>query len=206
MISGSWLGGVVQLHLVRHGRPLIEPGEPASSWKLDYAATPDLQRLRTFMDANIGVASWHSSNEPKAVATAGALTDSEVDVVPTLREAVRSDWFPHQEKFQAAVLAAFGTPTIPARPGWEPIDQTRARICAAAFGIVDQSRTDVVLVGHGTAWTLLVSEITGRPPDLESWGRLLMPDLCTLDLNTGHMTRAWGNWQLGCPAAPTAVS
>jgi broad specificity phosphatase PhoE len=39
---------------------------------------------------------------------------------------------------------------------------------------------DVVLVGHGTAWTVLVAELTGRPPDLARWESLAMPDLITV--------------------------
>ena len=196
------MGYEVLLHLVRHGRPLIEPGKPASSWRLDAAASPDVQGLQVFMRTNAAAASWHSSDEPKAIATASALTDGEVEVVPMLREAVRADWFPHQDQFQAAALAAFARPAHAARPGWEPFDQTRARIRATADKIVKRSRTDVVLVGHGTAWTLLVSDITGQPPDLESWRRLGQPDLCTLDLDTTSVVRAWGTWQLNdSPAA-----
>lgn len=191
----EWLGDEVLLHLVRHARPVIEPGKPASSWRLDPAA-PDLQRLRTFLHTNTAAASWHSSDEPKAVATASALTDGEVEVVPMLKEAVRADWFPHRDQFEAAALAAFARPADAAHPGWEPFDQTRARVRATADKIVRRSRTDVVLVGHGTAWTLLVSDITGQPPDLESWRRLGQPDLCTLDLDARSVVRAWGTWQL----------
>jgi broad specificity phosphatase PhoE len=197
----------VLLHLVRHGRPTIEPGKLASSWQLDPAASPGLQRLRSFMVANAPAASWHSSDEPKAVATASALTDGEVEVVPMLREAGRADWFPLQDQFRAAVLAAFSEPTIAACPGWEPFDQTRARVRVSADEIVGRSPNDVVLVGHGTAWTLLVSDITGQPPDLESWARLGLPDLCTLDLHTESVVRAWGTWQSHGSAAhrPTVV-
>ena len=41
---------------------------------------------------------------------------------------------------------------------------------------------DVVLVGHGAAWTMLVSELTGRPPDLDRWATLRMPDVIALDV------------------------
>jgi len=37
------------------------------------------------------------------------------------------------------------------------------------------------------------------PAALESWRRLRMPDLCTLDLSTGSVAQAWGNWQLKLP-------
>jgi len=40
---------------------------------------------------------------------------------------------------------------------------------------------DVVLVGHGTAWTVLVSALTRRPPDLDRWRTLAMPDLIVVD-------------------------
>ena len=36
---------------------------------------------------------------------------------------------------------------------------------------------DVVPVGHGTAWTLLVAGLTGREPDLVRWESLGMPDV-----------------------------
>lgn len=154
------------------------------------------------MDGNIRAASWYSSDEPKAVATTRALTDGEFDTVSALHEALRADWFPHEDEFQAAVFAAFEIPARAARPGWEPFDRTRARIFKAAQEILDLSQTDVVLVGHGTAWTLLVSEITGQPPDLDAWRRLEMPDLCTLDLSTGTVVRPWRNWQSACPVGP----
>jgi hypothetical protein len=40
---------------------------------------------------------------------------------------------------------------------------------------------DVVLVGHGTAWTLVVAELTGHRPDLDRWRALAMPDLIVVD-------------------------
>jgi hypothetical protein len=36
------------------------------------------------------------------------------------------------------------------------------------------------LVGHGTAWTLLVAALTGEPPDLARWESLAMPDVLTV--------------------------
>jgi hypothetical protein len=44
------------------------------------------------------------------------------------------------------------------------------------------SDDDVVLVGHGTAWTLVVADLTGQPPDLARWATLAMPDLITVPL------------------------
>ncbi len=41
---------------------------------------------------------------------------------------------------------------------------------------------DVVLIGHGTAWTALVAELTGREPDLARWRALAMPDVIVLEV------------------------
>jgi hypothetical protein len=39
-----------------------------------------------------------------------------------------------------------------------------------------------VLVGHGTAWTVLAARGTGAAPDLSRWARLGMPDVIEVDL------------------------
>jgi len=185
--------GQVLLHLVRHGRPQIQPGRAASTWPLDPSAnTEEMHRLRSLLEDRAPTAAWFSSGEPKAVATARLLTTGPVRVLPTLREAHRSDWFETHEEFRAVVLDAFSRPDRPARPGWEPLDQTRRRISEAVVQLVGQESDDLVLVGHGTAWTLLISEITGREPDLNAWTRLRTPDLCILDLGTQTISHRWG--------------
>ena len=190
------MGVLVLLHLVRHARPVIVAAEPASSWRLDPAGFAAVERLRPLLDHHLDSVSWHSSNEPKARETAQLLTDEPVAVVPELREAFRgSSWFPHQPEFQAAVLRGFAEPTRPAMAGWEPLRAAQRRVAQAVAAITADSATDVVLVGHGTAWTLLVSELTGKPPDLEAWGRMSMPDLCSLDLVARTVTRGWGDWE-----------
>jgi broad specificity phosphatase PhoE len=200
--AADWVVRVL-LHLVRHGRPVIEPGRPASDWRLDDAAAPDVQRLRGLLDEVGSSASWYSSDEPKALATARALSDGEIEADSALREAGRDDWFPSHDEFRAAVVTAFEAPHRAARRGWEPLDQTRRRIRRGVATIVARSTTDLVLAGHGTAWTLLVSDITDRAPDVDSWCRLTMPDLCTLDTTSRSVVRAWGTWQAGqSPIAP----
>jgi broad specificity phosphatase PhoE len=70
-----------------------------------------------------------------------------------------------------------------------------------------QRASDVVLVGHGTAWTVLVAALTHRPPDVDAWRGLHMPDHCALELAldhddeaagpgpaTAHVIRPWGSW------------
>jgi len=153
-----------------------------------------MQQLREVLHRRAPSAAWHSSDEPKAIATAQLLTTGPVRTWPALREAHRSDWFATQEEFRAAVLDAFNEPARSARPGWEPLDQTRQRISAAVADLVDQKGDNLVLVGHGTAWTLLISEITACPPDLLTWKRLRVPDLCTVELDTRTISHPWGQW------------
>jgi broad specificity phosphatase PhoE len=142
--------------------------------ELDPAYADDVRALR---DRLPDEAAWFSSPEPKALATARLLTDAPVEVVADLREHERdtTDWV---EDFEAVVRRAFEDPSVPAYAGWEPLTQTRRRVVRAVAGILDRHRDrDVVLAGHGTAWTLVRSAVAGGPPDLDWWARLAMPDV-----------------------------
>ncbi|PUA80704.1 histidine phosphatase family protein [Nocardioides currus] len=166
------------LHLVRHGRPLVEPDRPAADWELDPAGFDDVWALRERLP---GRAAWFCSPEPKAQQTAQLLTEGDVGIVDDLREHERAaGWL---DDFAERVEAAFARPDEPAAPGWEPLADTRARVVPAVGRILDvHPDVDVVLVGHGTAWTLLAAELGGHAPDLERWRSLGMPDLITLPL------------------------
>ncbi len=86
------------------------------------------------------------------------------------------------DDFDATVERAFAEPTVAAYDGWEPLEECRARVTKAVSGILSaHAGEDVVLVGHGTAWTVLASELTGTPPDLARWRALGLPDLITVD-------------------------
>ena len=174
---------------------MIKPGRPASTWPLDpLASTEQMHVLRRVLDERAPSAAWHSSDEPKAFATARLLTAGPVRTLPALREAHRSDWFANHAEFRAAVFEAFNHPGRPARPGWEPLDESRQRISAAIAQLVAETGDGLILVGHGTAWTLLISEITGCEPDLSAWTRLRAPALCTVDLDTRAISHPWGDF------------
>jgi broad specificity phosphatase PhoE len=178
----------VALYLVRHGRPLVDPGRPAHEWQLDPAYADDVRALRSRLPVH---AAWFSSPEPKALATARLLTDEPVEVVADLREHERhgTDWI---DDFETVVRRAFDDPDEPAYDGWEPLTLTRRRVVTTVEGILDQHpRRDVVLVGHGTAWTLVRSALTGEPPDLDGWAGLAMPEViqCTWVQGPGDMLR-----------------
>jgi broad specificity phosphatase PhoE len=164
------------LFLVRHGLSAPRSGVPAHEWELDPAGFDDIWALRE-SGRLPGRAVWFTSPEPKAIGTAQLLTEGEVGVVLDLREHVRdsTDWI---DDFTAVVERAFADPEQPAYDGWEPLADCRDRVVRAVRGILSaHADEDVVLVGHGTAWTALVAELTGAPADLERWRTLAMPDL-----------------------------
>lgn len=164
------------LHLVRHGRPRIEPGLLPSAWELDPAGFDDIWALRE-SGRLPRRARWFTSPEAKAIATAQLLTDADVAIVDGLREQVRDtgDWI---DDFPATVRRAFAEPDVPAYDGWEPLAVTRDRVATVVRSLLaEHPGEDLVLVGHGTAWTVLVAELTGAPPDLERWQTMAFPDV-----------------------------
>jgi len=169
----------VTLYLVRHGRPLVERDQPASAWSLDPAGYDDIWALRS--QARLPHrAGWFCSPEPKAVETAQLLTDAPVGIVDDLREQVResTDWI---DDFSGTGRRAFAEPHLSAYPGWESLDRCRERVVAAVRPILAaHGDEDVVLIGHGTAWTLLAAELTGTSPDLKRWEALGFPDVIEL--------------------------
>ena len=168
------------LHLVRHGRPLVERGLLASAWELDPAGFDDIWALRESGRLPLRAA-WYCSPEPKAVATAQLLTDGDVATVDALREQVRdtSDWL---DDFDTVVRRAFADPERPAHAGWEPLARTRDRVVPAVRALLgEHPGEDLVLVGHGTAWTVVAAALAGDPPDTGRWARLGMPDVISLD-------------------------
>lgn len=164
------------LYLVRHGRPRIEPGLLPSAWELDPAGFDDIWALRESGRLPVR-AHWFTSPEAKAIATAQLLTDADVAIVDGLREQVRDtgDWL---DDFDATVRRAFAEPDVPAYDGWEPLAATRDRVVTVVQGLLDEHPgDDLVLVGHGTAWTVLAAELTGAPPDLDRWQAMAFPDV-----------------------------
>ena len=167
------------LFLVRHGRSAPRPGTPPHLWELDPAGFDDVWALRESgrLPAR---AVWFCSPEPKAIATAQLLTEADVGVLDDLREHVRLTG-DRLDDFTGTVRRAFDHPDLPAYDGWEPLAECRARVVPAVRRVLDvHAGEDVVLVGHGTAWTVLVAALTGTPPDLDRWERLATPDLIVL--------------------------
>jgi len=181
------------VHLVRHGRPLVDPSRPPSTWGLDPGHLDGVRALRAGGALPLG-ARWVSSAEPKARETAAVLTASPVAVDDGLGEQSRpAGWL---DDYAVRIHRSLVVQEAPAAPGWETAASARARVVEAvqrhAEGAARDGAADLVLVGHGTAWTLLVAAVTGRPVDLYAWERLQLPDTCSLA--GGELVRRWGTW------------
>lgn len=184
---------MVALHLVRHAEPVQDLTHPPWEWGLSPAAGARLKELRR-ADVLPAEALWVSSPEPKAAATAALLTAAEVRLDDDLREARRARDYVDHATFVRRVLRSFADLENPAADGWEPLSATRARIVRAAESAVAKADgRDIVLVGHGTAMTVLVAALTATPPDVAAWQRMLMPDHCSLTW-PGEVTSPWGQW------------
>ncbi|ROP43728.1 histidine phosphatase family protein [Pseudokineococcus lusitanus] len=187
-------GRHVTLHLVRHGAPLVDPAQAPSSWSLDPSKVDAVHALR---DAGVlpPGARWVSSAEPKARETAALLTDEPVGTDADLREQARpAGWL---DDYAVRIHRSLVALEHPSAPGWETGESTRERVVTAALTHLDAAgadgHRDLVLVGHGTAWTLLVAALTGRPVDLYAWERLTLPDVCVVA--GGELVRRWGAWR-----------
>ena len=157
----------------------MDSSVPASTWELDPEHEHLVAELAAWPPWRAD-AVWFTSPEPKAARTARLLTGRAVPAVHDLREHERQGvgWVPD---FVNVMRQAFADPHSEVRPGWEPMARTQRRVVAAVQLILaEHPGRDVVLVGHGTAWTLLAAALAGTEPDLERWRTLTMPDVITL--------------------------
>lgn len=192
----------VLLHLIRHGRPTIDPGTPAGQWPLADSGVAEIELFRRALPRSTYGAAWYCSDEIKAVQTAALLTSTDVTVLPELREAGRRAFLQDQAAFTDAVGQGLRDPARAARPGWEPLGETQERVSDAVQMIIARDVVDVVLVGHGTAWTLLVADLVGVPADPAGLPEMSTPDLLILDLEQRRVVSPWGAWQRGSEAPP----
>jgi len=171
-----------RLHLVRHGLPAFVEGRPPHAWGLDPAGFDAIDALGS-SGRLPEHAVWFSSPEAKALGTARRLTAGEITVVDDLREQERGPtaWFDDLDEWRGVLRRVFTQPDVPAMPGWEPLSRTSDRVVAAVRRVLTDHTGDVVLVGHGTAWTALKAALTGSAPDLDAWERLQMPDVWVIE-------------------------
>jgi broad specificity phosphatase PhoE len=199
---------MARLHLIRHGRPIVVADTTASAWRL----AADVEPFATLAAASGFPRSgrWVSSSEPKAFDTARRLRRlvglpvGDIDPTPALGEMRRPAVLTDDAAFRRAVERSVENPAESAVAGWETAQSVLVRLRrevvrrherATANGL-----SDVVLVGHGTAWSLLVADILNRPVDVAGWQQMRMPDWCVLDVSvkegrlTGSLVADWGAW------------
>lgn len=184
----------MRIHLVRHGRSAPRPVINPADWVLHRDAAAGVAELRG--SGVLPVAGhWCSSPEPKALAAARLLASTPVTIIQDLREQVRpARWYEDAAAFTAAVERAMLVADKPGDVGWETSAATTVRVVAAVTEITRTTAADdVVLVGHGTTWTLLVAALTATPPDVAAWCGMTMPDHCVIE--NGHLSRHWGSWR-----------
>lgn len=170
------------LYLVRHGRPVIDTDQPADTWPLAPAYAADIAALRNRLPRK--ATRWYSSPETKALETARLLTDTKVTILDELREIGRptSVWSDDNvETWEDVVRRTLTDPARPAHDGWETADDCRARLVKVVLPLLPGKGEHTVLVGHGTAWTILVAALTDTAPDLRRWAALEMPDVIRLE-------------------------
>lgn len=184
---------MVTLHLVRHALSAQSSERPSSEWRLAPTAGEGARRLGAsgVLPDN---AFWVSSSEPKAAATAHLLVAGDVRLDDGLREARRDPTWLERDELHRLVLLSFAHPHESVRAGWEPLGATQARALASARRAVHEAGgRDVVLVGHGTALTMLVSGLTGAAPAVDAWQSMRMPDHCALAW-PDRLLAPWGAW------------
>lgn len=169
------------LQLVRHAKPDIDPSRDPAAWTLAVDGLDAIDALRS-SGRLVAEAQWYCSDEIKALSTAAALTHQPFTVVPELHEARRT-WMDDSDAFSAAVEATILQPDRRVAPGWETGREVQERVSTAVRRIVDHSNGHVVLVGHGTAWTLLAARLRDRAAGIDAWRSLQMPDVWTIDLD-----------------------
>jgi broad specificity phosphatase PhoE len=187
---------MVMVHLVRHGRSIQDRSKAAEFWALDPAGLADIEALRA-AEVLPSYAVWRTSPEPKARMTAEALAVGPVAADHRLKEQVRdARWYADPAEFRATVHRALTAPEVPAVDGWEAVRQTADRVVSALRELAaDTGRSAVVAVGHGTAWTAAIAELTDSQPDMGGWERMGFPDHCSLDLDTRRVVADWGSWR-----------
>lgn len=182
---------------MRHAAPRQDPSLPPWEWTLAETAAEDTRALR---GAGVlpGGACWVSSPEPKAVATARLLTEGDVGIDDDLREAGRDGAYVTPSMFAERVRRSFDHVEEAVAPGWESLSRAQERLVGAARRAAKRAAgRDVVLLGHGTALTMLVAALLGSDPDVAAWTGMRFPDHCALDVPTpggARIVSPWGAW------------
>lgn len=172
-----------RLVLVKHSLPEIVEGVPAAEWHLGEEGLRRAESLAARVDRG-GAPRIYSSVEPKAVETASVLASAwnlPLEPRPGLHEHERPEaQLVPKGLFEARVRELFERPADRVF-GAESAREVLRRFTRAVLPILARSADDVVIVAHGTAITLFVSDVAGVAP-FALWRRLELPSAVTLSL------------------------
>ena len=156
------------MRYLSHPQVLIDRGQEIGRWSLNSVGAARVDALAK-TGALVGTTRIISSNETKAIETAGPLAASlglEPEIRPLMHENDRSatGFLPPQE-FEAVADRFFAHPSISIR-GWETAVAAQCRIVAEVNEALSLDTIgDVLIVGHGGVGTLLYCALMNVPID-----------------------------------------
>jgi broad specificity phosphatase PhoE len=175
------------LILVRHGRPLIDPDQPPTTWPLCPEGRDAVAKLAERI-AVYGPAAVASSPEPKAAETAEIIAGAlglKVELDGGLHEHKRPALaFGTEEAFRARIAQVFADPAKPVAGG-ESVEQACERFARA---IAEHPARPLVAVTHGTVLSHYVARSLGLDAH-DLWRSLHTPDAFVLDADGALIAR-----------------
>ncbi|ODT88406.1 histidine phosphatase family protein [Phenylobacterium sp. SCN 70-31] len=175
------------LILVRHGRPLIDPDRPSTTWPLCPEGREAVEALAEKIAAYRPVA-VATSPEPKARETAEIIAGRlglPVGLDPGLHEHKRQSLsFGTEEAFREKIARIFEAPGQPVG-GIETADAACERLSAA---LAQHRSRPLVAVTHGTVLSVYVARLLGLDAH-DLWRSLHLPDAFVLDADGSLIER-----------------
>ena len=180
------------LRYVTHPEVKIEPALPVPKWRLSPRGRSRVQALlQASWLANVGRVL--SSDETKAVETAGAIADHlklPLEIRSGIGENDRSAvGFVPPAEFEVLANAFFAEPERSVR-GWERAIDAQRRIVQGLADLLRPAPYDVLVVGHGGVGTLWYCHLNAfaieRRHDQPGQGHYF-----SVDLETGRALHAW---------------
>lgn len=176
---------MLNLLLIRHSEPVVDPEIPPSQWKLSDRGVQRAGLLAEYL-ADRGINALYSSGESKAVQTAeivGTSTGLPVDVVHDLREHDRGNTtIIGAEKWRSLVIESIRKQDEHIY-GFEPVGNARMRFGNAVERLMKPFQNDnrtVAVVAHGTVISTFVAELFEIDP-IPIWESLGLPGMVEIE-------------------------
>ncbi len=160
----------------------MDVATPPASWPLSGAGRAAAGELADQLDLS-RVEMVASSSERKAIETAlpfALRTRLDTTILKGLHEVSRP-WITDVGLFVSTCQEWLGGKE---QPGWESIGEVRQRMTEAIDQLLERSRSDVVVVGHGTSLATWLAASTDDDP-VRWWTEAGMPHATTLVTQDG---------------------